>query len=144
MLQIRRMIERSKEPCVIEIFDDDDDDEDVHVAQHDKRNEKNDRDVIEVLDSWTAQGTSRKRVGKRLKRDRNNDDPIILSHRRRKASNENTSTTVSRNDVVIDLTAAAASDIPIAVGSKGNWSCGRCTYKNQAGADCCEMCLGRR
>jgi hypothetical protein len=149
MLQIRRMIERSKEPCVIEIFDDDidgDDDDDVRVAQHDKRNEKS-REIIEVLDSGTPQNSNKKRAGKRLDRDRNNDDPIFWSHQRRKASNEKSSTTVSRNDVVIDLTAttaAVASDIPIAAGRKGKWSCGRCTYKNRAGADCCEMCLGRR
>jgi hypothetical protein len=135
MLQIRRMIERSKEPCVIEIFDDDDD---VHVA-HDKRN-GNGRDIGVVSDSGTTRGSNRKRAGKRLKRDRNNDP--ILSHQRRKASNEKSSTTLSRNDLVIDLT-AAASDIPIAAG-KGNWSCGRCTYENRAGADRCEMCLGRR
>jgi len=43
MLQIRRMIERSNEPCVIEIFDDDDDDSDGKNTKKDGTNNSSSR-----------------------------------------------------------------------------------------------------
>uniref|UniRef100_A0A7S4AGF4 WLM domain-containing protein n=1 Tax=Pseudo-nitzschia australis TaxID=44445 RepID=A0A7S4AGF4_9STRA len=75
MLQIRRMIEQSKEPCVIEIFDDDDDDDDDS-----SNNGKN--------HAISATGTSQDlNQNPRRKRSKTEKNGPISSQQRRKVSN---------------------------------------------------------
>lgn len=153
MEQIRSMIERSKEPCVIEIFDDDDDDEPSH---------ENEVNVIE------APLPNRKR---RAKNSQPSNDRNTIENKRHQ--NANTKQEEASNNTVIDLTEMAAIDSesksrkpirakqkrpPAEVSNEAiaidlttmpspsgqSWSCGLCTYRNQASATLCDMCRGPR
>eukprot|EP00536_Pseudo-nitzschia_multiseries_P015693 jgi/Psemu1/43467/gm1.43467_g len=114
MLQIRRMIERSKEPCVIEIFDDDDE-----VGGN-----NTDKDSKHRSTFATARNT--KFVNQERER------------KRRKAGG--TGQKGSKKDVcVIDLT---VNDIDTTIITE--WSCGRCTFRNKGCDNRCDVCLGQR
>mmetsp|Transcript_6808 Transcript_6808/g.16594 ORF Transcript_6808/g.16594 Transcript_6808/m.16594 type:complete len:405 (+) Transcript_6808:90-1304(+) len=125
--QIRRMIDRSKEPCVIEIFDDDNDVQTNVVVAIDNRIYNDvveiitvnaariDNDeVVEIIEPTTRKLPNRKRA-----------------RESRKSGNQN-QPQKSNNDV-IDLTM-----------SMNAWLCGLCTYQNRASASLCEMCHGPR
>jgi len=130
--QIRRMIERSKEPCVIEIFDDDDDDDDdahtnemVEIVDKIDNNvveimnvdaAQIDNDVVEIIEPTTRKVPNRKRV-----------------RESQKSGNQNQMKPPQKASTVIDLTM-----------SMNAWLCGLCTYQNRASASLCEMCRGPR
>jgi len=158
MQQIRRTIERSKEPCVIEIFDDDDDDDDDDDACN--------KDSIGnmVLGRRKSLLSNKSHSSKRFKSNKNTNDPIPEGQRKRISNGEecvidlttNNRSTSKRNgfigpksnrrvlssdeECVIDLT--TTNNSPTA--RMESWSCGRCTYKNRPGTACCNVCLGQR
>ena len=76
MLQIRRMIEQSKEPCVIEIFDDDDDDSSSNGNGENHA----------ISDTGTSQYMDQNPTKKRSKAERNG--PISSQQRRKVSNNE--------------------------------------------------------
>jgi len=139
MEQIRRMIERSKEPCVIEIFDDDENDtvaktnnnqvveiidNDTPVQTKNEVVEIVDNDVVEILEPTTTI-PNRKRGRKSQQQNNQRHD----GERKQAAQPQ------LQNSSVVDLTSIHAPK---------RWSCGLCTYQNQPTASVCEMCRGPR
>jgi len=170
LLRIRKMIERSKEPCVIEILDDSDDENDSR-GDHQKASigEK-----VGISNSNSNSTSNRKSVLRGSKRQRNvANSSGLTSNAKRAALQQVIDVTTSQSPTnrskkelaasgvvidhtphhhrkkrmeinkkqVIDLTAATNSPI---LPATSHWSCERCTYKNQAHKHTCEMCLNPR
>ncbi len=152
MEQLRRLIERSKEPCVIEIFDDDDDDDKVEPLQ------ENEVTVVETPNHKrraknSQQGTKLKERHQnkpsKKREEKSNNSVIDLTEMRRestshpgrkptRAKHKNVPVGSSSNEAdAIDLTATTT---PV----RQSWACGRCTYQNQASTSLCAMCHGPR
>ena len=138
MEQLKRLIERSKEPCVIEIFDDEDEVEPNDVTIVEAPNRKRSAKKSE-------QGTKlkeRRRNKPSNAEEKSNNDVIDLTE---VATNGGEATkrkkppvgSSSNEAIAIDLTAMASP-------SGQSWACALCTYQNQASATRCAMCHGLR
>jgi hypothetical protein len=161
LLQIKRAIERSREPCVIEIFDDDDE-----TDGSDENNENKTKNTLPA--SHAASGSDKKirssrgkrshssgernQAGASNQRPRASNEPfssrvidLTASHKHPTASREpSSSSSSSSSQTVIDLTALQQSPSAIHKHNDDDWSCGRCTYRNRASDDRCAMCRGCR
>ncbi len=143
MEQIRRMIERSKEPCVIEIFDNDDDDDDDDDEKVCAVPKTNSNQVVEIIDNDSPVTTKNKVVNivdnevveivaptvpdRKRARISQRKNHQIRDGERKQAQPQTPS--------VIDLTS---------IDSPKSWSCGLCTYQNRPTTSMCEMCHGPR
>jgi hypothetical protein len=140
---VRKMVEKAKEPCVIEILDSDDEDDDGQGCNNNGKNKKD-------LDSKPAAAAKRPKKSQleiiNLSDDDEDDDidkkPVAKNHNKTsKGSNK-----IELSSVVIDLT---VEDSTTSVGTASPSSvmgvtiqCNRCTFKNPATAHKCEICLG--
>ena len=138
MQQLRRIIERSKEPCVIEIFDDEETEKDENAEQ--EQCAPKDDDEITVVETIAP---NRKRRTRKPHGNRNNHITSNTSKPTKRRAVPQKQEAAS-NDDVIDLTAIVVDGQIIASNTSTSWSCGICTYKNISSSTLCEMCHGRR
>jgi hypothetical protein len=155
MDQVRRMIERSKEPCIIEILDgDSDDDYESSLPNNTNANRHS-------TQSGDATSCDSKLSATRRKREHSSERPADSKPPARAASKAVSDsrdtkpapiTKRPKSLAVIDLTEGEADDTkPLAVASAPSsspsctdWSCSKCTFLNRPLALACSMCRSER
>jgi DNA-dependent metalloprotease WSS1 len=142
--QVRRMMDRAKEPCVIEILDDDEDDDNVSENGHAKEKQIHSGVAADCKPPAKRSKPSSKKesgadfeVKKGSKGVRNTGGHVSVPPNPILASTKGVPPIVEQNDV-IDLT-NISSDSPT---SHDDLECNRCTFKNNSNALSCAMCSG--
>jgi hypothetical protein len=131
--QTRRMMERAKEPCVIEILDDEDDDDD------DENDDKNgyETGVRENID----QKPKAKRKGDPSRRAQNIPTSGRADEKKQKSEIIDLTATIGATTPISPTT---ESDEGVAVNPVATWACSRCTFRNRPLSLVCDMCLSER
>jgi hypothetical protein len=147
MDQVRRMIERSKEPCIIEILDDDSDYEYESLPNSNRRTQS------DVTSSDSELCARRKREHSERPADSKPAARAAVSDSRdtKPAPVTKRPKSESISLAVIDLTESKADTKSLAVAkapssspSCTDWSCAECTFLNRPLALACSMCRSER
>jgi hypothetical protein len=144
MERVRRMMEKSGQPCVIELLDDSDD-EDSNTTSFDRKppakrpmkKEKKTPECIELLDDSDDEQMKRKKPKSASAKG------LFSAHQKGSTHGNETAPRKTQQpapESFIDLTkdvesATVPASVPI--------DCGRCTYKNRPTAVLCAMCSSR-